>query len=329
MMSINEVAREAGVSIATVSRVINNSGAVRASTREKVEAAINALGYSANRLARNLRTSESRLILVLVPDYSNTFYAGIVQGIDGEARRRGYHMLLCDTGADPDAERTYIELLKNRMVDGAICLDPDSVQSLLGEQPRALPWVACCEFDPDSGIPWVGIDNARAAADAVRFLIGRGRRRIAMIGGDERFMYAHERRRGYLTALAEAGLTPPQGSPLDTFSPDFDDGYRLAARMLSVSPRCDAIFAVADPLAVGAMQAVHDAGLRVPEDVAIVGFDNVPFATMVRPRLTTVAQPMKRLGENAARVLIERLNDPELPVSGTMLEHDIIVRESA
>ncbi|MFC0337842.1 transcriptional regulator, LacI family [Kushneria avicenniae] len=328
-MSINKVAREAGVSIATVSRVINNTGAVRPSTRERVEAAIATLGYSANRLARNLRTAESRLILVLVPDYSNPFYAGIVRGIDAEAGRRGYHMLLCDTGADPDAQRTYLELLTNRMADGAICLDPDSIQALTGEQTRHLPWVACCEFDAASGVPWVGIDNARAATDAVRFLIERGRRHIAMIGGDERFMYARERRRGYLTALEEAGLTPPPGSPLDTFEPDFDDGYRLTTRLLSASPRCDALFAASDPLAVGAMQAVHDAGLKVPDDIAIIGFDNIPLAAMVRPRLTTVAQPMQRLGENAARLLLEQLNDPELPPAGTLLEHELIVRESA
>jgi LacI family transcriptional regulator, repressor for deo operon, udp, cdd, tsx, nupC, and nupG len=328
-MSIDEVARKAGVSTATVSRVMNGSPSVKASTRARVEAVISQEGYSANRLARNLRTAESRLLLTMVPDFSNPFYAEIVKGIDSVARKNGYHLLLCDTGASLTAERTYFDMLRTRLADGAICLDPDSTQRAMASETRKLQWVACCEFDPKGPVPYVGINNAKAAQDAVRYLVERGRRNIAFINSDERFLYARQRKDGYMAALAQAGLTPFEGAIVKTEGLTFDDGRRVATRLLANPTRPDAIFAVSDTLAIGAMQALHEAGLRVPEDVAVIGFDNVPLAAMVQPALTTIAQPMFRLGENAALLLLERMRDPGMPPVGTLLDHELIIRGSA
>ncbi|MEX3825336.1 LacI family DNA-binding transcriptional regulator, partial [Paraburkholderia sp. BR14262] len=144
---------------------------VRAATRERVLAEIETSGYRVNELARNLRTAESRLLLTMVPDFGNPFYAEIVRGIDSVARQHGFFLLLCDTGADAGRERSYFDLLRRHRADGAICLDPATVQHALAAESTALPWVACCEFDPDVGVPYVGIDNYRAAHDAVRHLI--------------------------------------------------------------------------------------------------------------------------------------------------------------
>lgn len=328
-MSIDEIARKAGVSTATVSRVLNGLPSVKASTRARVEAVISHEGYTVNRLARNLSTGESRLLLIMVPDFGNPFYAEIVKGIDSVARRHGYYLLLCDTGANLAAERTYFDMLRTRLADGAISLDPDSTQRALAAETSKLQWVACCEFDPKGPVPYVGIDNAKAARDAVKFLIERGRRKIAFINSDERFLYARQRREGYLAGLNEAGLAPYEGAITQIDGLSFDDGRRVAKQLLAAPTRPDAIFAVSDTLAIGAMQAIHEAGLRVPQDIAIVGFDNVPFASMVQPGLTTIAQPMFRLGENAAKLLLERVRAPNTPPVGTLLEHELVIRGSA
>lgn len=327
--SIIAIAKRAGVSTATVSRVLNNSTAVRPEKRARVEQVIAEVGYRTNLLARNLRTAQSRLLLTMVPDFGNPFYAEIVRGIDAVARREGYHVLLCDTGAVLSEERTYFDLLRTRVADGAICLDPDTTQHALAEEASDLCWVACCEFDPAGPVPFVGIDNTQAAFDAVTYLIGRGRRRIAFLNSDERFMYARQRRKGYVKALRAAGLKPPKGDASNTTGVSYEDGHRAVARLLSSGARPDAIFAVSDTLAIGAMRGLRDAGLVVPTDVAVIGFDNIPLSTMVQPELTTVAQPMHELGETAVSLLLQRMRQPDAEIRGVVLEHQLVLRGSA
>lgn len=326
-LSIIEISKRAGVSTATVSRVLNGSSLVRPDTRDRVEAVIAELGYQPNLLARNLRTAESRLLLTMVPDFGNPFYAEIVRGIDAVARREGYHVLLCDTGADLPSERTYFDMLGKRLADGAICLDPETTQHALAQEMGGLCWVACCEFDPDGPVPYVGIDNEKAAFDAVSYLIGKGRKRIALLNSDERYRYARLRRKGYEAALAAAGLAPlPM---LKTMGVAFEDGRTRVAELLSSQAPPDAIFAVSDTLAIGAMRGLRDAGLSVPGDVAVMGFDNIPISMMVEPQLSTVEQPMKQLGETAAELLLKRLREPDAEVAGTLLAHRLVLRDSA
>lgn len=327
-MSIIAIAKRAGVSIATVSRVLNDSAAVKPATRERVNAVIAELGYSPNLLGRNLRTSESRLLLTMVPDFGNPFYAEIVRGIETVARREGYNVLLCDTGASLPTERAYFDMLRNRLTDGAICLDPDTIQRALAEDTGHLCWVACCEFDPEGNVPYVGIDNAGAAFDAVNYLIGRGRRNIALLNSDTRYMYARQRQQGYLDALQAAGLTAPEGGVINAAGLSFDDGRRTVRQLLQSGVKPDAIFAVSDTLAIGAMRELREAGLRVPEDVAVMGFDNVPLSTMVQPELSTVAQPMQQLGETAVTLLLQRIRNPLASVDGILLEHQLVIRGS-
>jgi LacI family repressor for deo operon, udp, cdd, tsx, nupC, and nupG len=328
--SIAYVADKAGVSVATVSRVLNGHTNVRPPTREKVLAAVAASGYRVNELARNLRTAESRLLLTMVPDFGNPFYAAIVRGIDSVARQNGYFMLLCDTGADPGRKRSYFDLLRGRRADGAICLDPAAVQKALAEEASALPWVACCEFDPVAGVPYVGIDNHRAAGDAVRHLLGRGHERIALINSGHGYLYGRARFEGYRDALDAAGIDPDPAWQVSLDSLDYAHG-EAAARQLMVlrTNRPSAIFAVSDTLAIGAINGVRGAGLRVPEDIAVIGFDDIAVAAQIDPPLTTVAQPMKELGETAARLLLQRLRDPHAQVPGVLLPHRLILRRSA
>lgn len=333
--SIGAVAQRAGVSVATVSRVLNDSGGVRPGTREKVLAAVAELGYSMNHLARNLRTAASRLLLTMVPDVGNPFYAQIVRGIDAVAREHGYFVLLCDTGADAGRERSYFELLRTRRADGAICLDPDTIQQALADELNAgaglasLPWVACCEFDPDGQVPYVGIDNRAAAGEAVAHLIGLGHRRIGLINSDQRYLYARQRRLGYDEAMQAAGLAVDPSWRRTVDGLDYAAGSAATLAMMAQADAPTAIFAVSDTLAIGVLSALRQLGKRVPEDVAVVGFDDIALAAQVAPGLSTVAQPMLELGATAARLLLRRLADPAPRVPGVLLPHRLVVRGSS
>ncbi|AMO95062.1 alanine racemase [Collimonas fungivorans] len=327
--SISAVALHAGVSVATVSRVMNDMDGVRPGTRDKVMTSVTALGYRLNHLARNLRTATSRLLLTMVPDVGNPFYSEIVRGIDSVAREHGYFVMLCDTGAEAGRESAYFDLLRTHRADGAICLDPDTVQHALANESNILPWVACCEFDPDIAVPYVGVDNYRAAGDAVRHLINRGHTRIGLINSDQRYRYARERQRGYLDALQAAGLQarPEWRQQVDNL--DYEAGKHATLQMMAQPDAPSAVFAVSDTLAIGALSAMRQLNKRVPEEVAVVGFDDIAIAAQTWPALTTIAQPMRALGETAAQLLLQRLADPEATVQGVLLPHQLVQRESS
>lgn len=328
--SIADVAIKAGVSVATVSRVLNGHTNVREPTRDKVLAAVAASGYRVNELARNLRTAESRLLLAMVPDFGNPFYAAIVRGIDSVARQNGYFMLLCDTGADPGRERSYFDLLRGRRADGAICLDPAAIQSALAEDVSLLPWVACCEFDPAAGVPYVGIDNHLAAGDAVRHLLAQGHTKIALVNAGHGYLYGRQRAQGYRDALSAAGIDADPAWHIDVASLDYAAGEAAAHRLMQLKRnRPTAVFAVSDTLAIGAIKGLRAEGLRVPDDIAVMGFDDIAVAAQIDPPLTTVAQPMRELGETAARLLLKRLHDPRAEVPGVLLPHTLMLRRSA
>ncbi|MDB5767334.1 MAG: alanine racemase [Collimonas fungivorans] len=327
--SISAVALHAGVSVATVSRVMNDMDGVRPGTRDKVMTSVTALGYRLNHLARNLRTATSRLLLTMVPDVGNPFYSEIVRGIDSVAREHGYFVMLCDTGAEAGRESAYFDLLRTHRADGAICLDPDTVQHALANESNILPWVACCEFDPGIAVPYVGVDNYSAAGDAVRHLIARGHTRIGLINSDQRYRYARERQRGYLDALQAAGLQARPEWRRQVDSLDYDAGKHATLQMMAQPDAPSAVFAVSDTLAIGALSAMRQLNKRVPEDAAVVGFDDIAISAQTWPALTTIAQPMRTLGETAAQLLLQRLADPEATVQGVLLPHQLVQRESS
>lgn len=326
-ISISAVAEEAGVSIATVSRVINASKPVSANTRGRVEAAVAALGYRTNPFARSLMRGESRLLLVLVPDFANPFYSETIKGVESVVRRHGYSIVL---GGAPDAqgpEQPSLDAVYNRLVDGVISLaNFQDLQPLIKDLPN-LPWVACSEFIEDSGLPHASIDHAQAALDAVQYLINRGHRRIALLGADETYLWARQRHAGYEAALKRANLTLDPQLVRVARGTDYSFGMEAAGALLALEAPPSAVFAVSDTLAIGAIKAFRRAGRRVPEDIAVVGFDNIPLSQVFEPALTTIAQPMFELGAAAARMLLERLAGGQ-PESRT-LQHALVVRESA
>lgn len=325
--SINEVAELAGVSVATVSRVLNNTKAVNPDTRLRVEQAVAELGYHINSVGRSLAKAQSSKLLVLVPDFSNPFYAQIVQGVESVTRLRGYMIMLSDGSDGVAGVGSALAALYNRVVDGVISFEHLNESDEEIAQVRELPWVSCSEFMPGSGVPYVSIDHAQAAVDAVQYLINKGHRRIAHITADETYRWARLRREGYELALTRAGIPVDPALIRIASSTDYEAGSQAASGLLALFDPPTAVFAVSDTLAIGAIKALRRGGRRVPEDVAVVGFDDLPVSAVFEPALTTIAQPMRQLGAVAAEMLLNRLAG-QRPGSRT-LAHTIVIRDSA
>ena len=325
--SISEVAALAGVSVATVSRVLNNTKPVSPDTRGRVEKAVADLGYHINAAGRSLAKAQSLTLLVLVPDFSNPFYAQIVQGVESVTRKRGYKIMLTDSSEGVAGIGSAVAALYNRVVDGVISLEHLDEDGELIAQVRELPWISCSEFLPGAGVPYVSIDHCQAAMDAVQYLINKGHRRIALISADESYRWARLRREGYEMALQRAKLAVDPALVRTATSTDYEAGSHAASGLLALFDPPTAMFAVSDTLAIGAIKALRRGGRRVPDDIAVVGFDDLPLSAVFEPALTTIAQPMRALGAAAAEMLLQRLAG-ERPSSRT-LAHTIVLRDSA
>lgn len=325
--SIHVVAQRAGVSIATVSRVLNRSKPVNDDTRRRVEEAVAALGYRTNTAGRSLAKSQSRLLMVLVPDFANPFYAQILQGAESVVRAAGYKLLLTDATSSDAAHQTALDAIYNRLADGVINLAHLDDDPALHDALHDLPWVNCSEFVPESGLPYVSIDHRQAAIDAVQYLLNRGHRRIGLVSADETFRWARLRHEGYEHAMQRAGIEPDPQLVRTALSLDYEAGAQAVGGLVALLEPPTAVFAVSDTLAIGAIKALRRAGRRVPGDIAVVGFDDLPLSAVFEPALTTVSQPMRDLGAQAAEILLARLTGDRL--ESRTLPHQLVVRDSA
>ncbi|PNT92745.1 LacI family DNA-binding transcriptional regulator [Clostridium thermosuccinogenes] len=327
MTNIQDVAKVAGVSVATVSRVLNNSSSVSARTRENVLKAIKELNYQPNLLGRNLRRMEARMILVLLPNISNPFYSRVVKGIEDVARKNDYFIMLCNTDSDASQEKLYLKLLKNRLSDGVIFLAPELKKEELSEIGINYPTVQCCEYKEGARVSHVTIDNYAAGYNAVKHLIDLGHKRIGLISCRNNFVSTKQREAGYRKALEDSGID--FDSRLITYGDySFMSGMRCARQLLDLEGGVTAIFAISDVMAIGAMRAVKEKNMSVPKDIAVVGFDNISFASMSDPMLTTISQPKYEIGCTAMNLLLEQIKGSIKESRHIVLEHELIVRES-
>ncbi|MFS0861130.1 LacI family DNA-binding transcriptional regulator [Fredinandcohnia sp. 179-A 10B2 NHS] len=326
MANIQQVAQKAGVSVATVSRVLNNATSVSPKTRLKVENAIKDLNYEPSMLGRNLRNSESRLLLVLLPSISNPFYTEIINGIQNTAIANNYNILLCETDSSPQRENIYFNMIKNKLADGVISMDPTVNMQKLTELAEHYSVILCSEYEEGGSIPYVTIDNELAAYQAVKHLIKLGNEKIALINSDEKFLYARQRRSGYERALKEFNLPIRDEWIYHTKELDFQSGIQAMRMLLQLEEKPTAVFAVSDTLAIGALKGINVSGLHVPNDIAVVGFDNISFSNMTNPTLTTISQPMYKMGTIAANMLISSIKGEK--VENIVLDHELIIRES-
>lgn len=322
---MQDVAELAGVSVATVSRILNGIE-VRPETKVKVEEAIKKLNYEPNMLGRSLRTSESRLLLVLIPAITNPFYHEIIKGIETVALANSYNILLCETDSKPEREDIYFNLVKNKIVDGVITMDPAVNKEKLIDLSKRYPIVQCSEYSVDSGIPYVTIDNERAAYKAVELLIKLGHKDIALINSESKFLYARQRELGFRKAIKDSDLNFNDENVYYSKNISFDSGTKIMRTILNDQPQTTAVFAVSDLLAIGALKEINSKNLKVPDDIALIGFDGIPFSNMTYPTLTTIAQPMYEMGIVAVDMLIKKIKG-EI-VESIILDHQLVVGES-
>jgi LacI family transcriptional regulator/LacI family repressor for deo operon, udp, cdd, tsx, nupC, and nupG len=328
MPTVKEVAERAGVSTATVSRTLTGSARVREPLRSRVLEVARSLSYRPNRAARDLRARSSRAVGVLIPDIENPFFTSVVCGIEDVLRKTDYSLLLANYNEDPTQEARRLEVFRAEGVRGLIFAAsrvPSPLYSELGKAGMAL--VAVSRALHRLRIDQVTVANRDGAHAATSHLIQLGHQRIAIINGPLAFTTARDRQTGYEDALREAGLNVDEDLVVHgAFKQSV--GYAAMLQLLDLASPPTAVFTGSNLLTLGALQAIHERHLEIPGQIAVVGFDDMPWAISLRPPLTTVAQPAFEAGRTAAELLLSRIREPGLPCRQVVLETRLIVRSS-
>ncbi|MBD8479891.1 LacI family DNA-binding transcriptional regulator [Pseudomonas coleopterorum] len=327
MSNIREVARLAGVSVATVSRTLKSPERVLPETRDRVNVAVEQAGYRPNLMAVQFRSRRTFNLVVLVPNIANGFFARVISGAQKAAQAAGYRVLLCDTLGCEATEREFAELVHAHQADGLLQLrayDPFASTSDLSDVP---PIVNACEVLQSGRHPTVSLDNRAAAKAVTQHLLDLGHRRIGLINGPADSPLTHDRRAGYEAALREADIAPEAAliCPGD-FS--LKAGYDGALQLLAGPERPTALFCESDEMAIGALKRIREMGLRVPQDVSLAGFDDIELAAYCNPPLTTIAQPAEQFGQQAVEMLISVIEKRPLAARHVTLPYQLTIRQS-
>ncbi len=322
MSSIRDVARVAGVSVATVSRALTSPEKVSESSLKKVKDAIQLVGYRPNLLARNFRSARSYSVVVLVPNITNPFFSQVIQSIEDRAQQKGYAVLLGDTRESSKREQEYVNRVETRLADGVIQLRPQSMNFT----PGAIPWVTACACRDTPG-PSVRIDDVSAARTIVDYLISLGHSRIGVITGLKDNPHTMERLDGYKLSLTNAGI------PLDKeliAEGDFTlwSGQNATKQFFEMQQPPTAIFCMNDEMAIGAIQTIKAKGFKIPEDISVAGFDDITYAKYWDPGLTTVAQPAEEFGKISMDLLVRIIEGEQLDDQDIVLPAEFIIRKS-
>ena len=329
MPTIQDVARDAGVSTATVSRVFSAPDLVLEGTRQKVMEAVARLGYEPNFAAKSLRTLRTEKILVTVPDISNPFFSRVIRGVEEAAHAAGYSVLLGDTRHQEEREEQYATMLRRKEADGLIFLGhrlPGALAAMVSTMGPRTPIVNGCEFRPDIGVSSAHIDNEQAAAEVMEHLYSLGHTHIGVVTGPLASPISSDRLTGVKAAAARHG----ESDALQIVTGDFsiESGVRETLALLDEEVRPTAIFCFSDEMAMGALEAIRRRGLRCPQDVSLVGFDDIRFAQYLDPQLTTVSQPMDQIGHEVVRLLLDILSGRASGLQHVTLPHKLVVRAS-
>lgn len=331
MSTLKEVAKEAGVSITTVSRVINGSNKVNGETRERVQKAMLQLDYQPNRVAQRLRTSggRSKLLGLIIPDIQNQFYSNIVRGIEDVTYGHDYAVILCNSDENPNKERFYLEVLRSESVDGII-LPPihqfgEEIENLID---LGIPIVCVDRKLMRKNVDTVVIGNEKGGYDAVSHLVELGHKKIAILTSSLQFSSFAERQKGYERALKENGIEIDKRLIKEGDPRSLETARSLTEELLDLDEPPTAIFATNNLMTLGVLEALNKHNLRIPEDISIVGFDDLPWAKAISPPLTAVKQPAYEMGKKAAELFFKRVEDPSIESVEVVLEAKLIIRES-
>jgi len=324
-IGIKEIATHAGVSIATVSHAFRNPGRVSDETRKRVLEAAEEIGYMPNKMAASLRTSKSGNIVAIIPDVADSHNSKIIKAIEKVTHSRGYSLLLGDTQGSEKREREFAAMTQSMQADGIILMSHrvpfDS------EMKKLPPIVSGCEITGRENIPGVAIDDVRAAMDATNHLIAYGHRDIAVITGDMNTTSSRDRLEGFRGAMSQSGLECNE--ELIVYSSySMKSGEAAAESLLLKKNRPTAIFCFSDDIALGCMYTLRQHGFVVPDDISVMGFDNIPVAKYFSPPLTTIAQPTDEIGTLCATILLDLLDGKEPAKLRNLLPHELVVRES-
>jgi len=323
-----DVARRAGVSYQTVSRVINNHPDVAPETRERVLAAIQQLGYQPDAIARGLASNRTHTLGLITSDFSDYFFTQVIIGAEQEARRAGYFFMLGSTERNLADEPEYIRLLSQYRVDGFFFARPSTEEDnrhLIALLREGIPLVTTAYYLPGEPMRVVDIDNVDGGYRATSHLLQLGHRRIATITGPLTWKSANDRLTGYIRALRDMGSSYAEELVAEG-DWSLSSGYAAMQQILGRGTRFTALFSQNDQMAIGAMRALQEAGRRIPDDVAIIGYDGIPMSEFASPPLSTMVQPMQEVGRRAARLLIETIEDPTTPPREILLRAELVCR---
>jgi LacI family repressor for deo operon, udp, cdd, tsx, nupC, and nupG len=326
-MKMSDVAKLANVSPATVSRVLSNPELVSKETRQKVLDVINQVNYKPHIVARQFRTKETKIILVVVPDITSAFFSKVLRGIEHVAVNNGYQVILGDTENDIEREKEYINLLLQKQADGMVLLTARLNKTDLEEISNHFPMVLACEYMDGLNVPTVSIDNISSARKATEHLIKIGHTKIAHITGPINVILSRDRMRGYQQAMMSHDLDI-DSAYIQEGDFSFESGYNQALKLLALENPPTAVFAFNDEMAMGAIKAAKDSGLKAPEDLAVVGFDNVKMSSVIEPNLTTINQPKYEIGKKAMELLLKLINGESINKKKFVMKDELIIRES-
>jgi LacI family repressor for deo operon, udp, cdd, tsx, nupC, and nupG len=325
LATIRDVAKEAGLSTGTISKALSTPERVSKKNLEKVELAIKKLNYTPNMLAQKFRAKTSKTIVVLVPDIANQFFAKVISGIEVVAQDRGYSVLLGDTRDSLERERDFVRMVETKLADGIVNLRPYKKEdAILPKEGILAVSASSCEGTPSYS---VRIDNVGAAKKAVSHLISMGHTRIGVISGLSKNPHAIDRLNGYKSALTEAGI---EFSPELVIEGDFNywSGLSAAEQFAAMPNRPTAVFSMNDEMAIAAIKGFTDKGFKLPQDMSIVGFDDMDVSRYCIPPLSTIAQPAEKIGEKAAELLLQLIEGKQPETEEYILPYEFIIRES-
>jgi LacI family transcriptional regulator len=325
---MRDVSERAGVSKTTVSHVINNTRFVEEETKQRVVQAIAELGYRPSVVARSLTTNRTETVGVIVSDASNYFFAEVLRGIEDVLMPEDYALLVCNTAEILEREAHYLDILMRQRVDGIIAAATSQRWDILTEvEIQHIPVVFVDRVFEGLGGPFVGVDNRRGAYLGTSHLIECGHRRIGILAGFQRLSTMRERLDGFRQALQEHDVPLPEEWVVTSIL-SIEGGYEAMRQLLTLPKRPTAVFINNNLLSLGALMAIKQVGLRCPEDVSVVGFDDHPWAVVSDPPLTVVRQPAQQLGQVAAQILLGLINGEQPPESRTILDCELISRQS-
>ena len=330
MADIRDVAKRAGVAPITVSRCINNSGYCSPETRARVEAAIAELGYVPNRLASGLRSKRSNTLALVLSDITNPFFTTIARGVEDAASQAGYTVIFCNTDESISKEQMYVHMILEKRVDGILLVPAQStLDSVTLIQKHAIPLVLLDRRVPDTNTDVVRADSEGGGFELTRLLISLGHRDIAILNGPRGVSTSDDRLNGFRRAMSEAGITDnPERQYYGAFTQK--SGYELARKAVAATPRPTALFATNNFIGIGVLKALQELELRVPEDIAVVSFDDLPPALVIFPFLTVAAQPAYEMGKKAVEILINKMGgEPPEQCQEVVFPVEIVVRQSS